>query len=126
MPRRSIWSARQRAALFDLPTDEAALLRHSKRLHVFEPRRVPKPLMGLTGNKSREDVIVRNWPDILRVAATLASGALPSSQLLRKFAAYPRQHELAVASAKSDGANVHSSSSTGCLTPICSAEPTPA
>ena len=28
MPRRSIWSARQRAALFDLPMDEAALLRH--------------------------------------------------------------------------------------------------
>ena len=28
MPRRSIWSARQRAAPLDLPTDEAALLRH--------------------------------------------------------------------------------------------------
>ena len=28
MPRRSIWSARQRAALFELPMDEAALLRH--------------------------------------------------------------------------------------------------
>ena len=28
MPRRSIWSALQRGALFDLPTDEAALLRH--------------------------------------------------------------------------------------------------
>ena len=69
----------------------------SKRLHVFEPRRVPKPLIGLTGNRIREDVIVRNWPDILRVAATLASSALPPSQLLRKFAAYPRQHELAVA-----------------------------
>ena len=68
----------------------------SKRLHVSEPRRVPKPLIGLTGNKIRQDVIVRNWPDILRVAATLASGALPPSQLLRKFAAYPRQHELAV------------------------------
>ena len=35
---------------------------------------------------------MRNLPDILRVAATLASGALPPSQLLRKFAAYPRQH----------------------------------
>ena len=68
----------------------------SKRLHVFEPRRVPQPLIGLTGNKIPEDVIVRNWPDILRVAATLASGVLPPSQLLRKFAAYPRQHELAV------------------------------
>ena len=68
----------------------------SKRLHVFDPRRVPQRLTGLTGNKIREDVIVRNWPDILRVAATLASDALPPSQLLRKFAAYPRQHELAV------------------------------
>ena len=28
MPRRSIWSACQRAALSDLPTDEATLLRH--------------------------------------------------------------------------------------------------
>ena len=28
MPRRSIWSARQCAALFDLPMDEAAVLRH--------------------------------------------------------------------------------------------------
>ena len=54
-------------------------------------------LIGLTGNKIREDVIVRNWPDILRVAATLTGGALPPSQLLRKFAAYPRQHGLAVA-----------------------------
>ncbi len=69
----------------------------SKRLHVFEPGRVPRPPIGLTGNKIREDVIVQNWPDILRVAATLASGVLPPSQLLRKFAAYPRQHELAVA-----------------------------
>ena len=68
----------------------------SKRLHVFEPRRVPQRLTGLTGNKIREDVIVRNWPDILRVAATLASGAFPPSQLLRKLAAYPRQHELPV------------------------------
>ena len=31
MPRRSIWSARQRAARFDLPTDEAAPLRHYTR-----------------------------------------------------------------------------------------------
>ena len=28
MPRRSIWSTRQRATLFDLPMDEAALQRH--------------------------------------------------------------------------------------------------
>ena len=43
-----------------------------------------------------ERITERNWPDILRVAAALASGVLPPSQLLRKFAAYPRRHELAV------------------------------
>ena len=40
---------------------------------------------------------MRNWPDILRVGATPASGVLPPSQLLRKFAAYRRQDGLAVA-----------------------------
>ena len=44
-----------------------------------------------------ERITERNWSDVLRVAASLASGVLPPSQLLRKFAAYPRQHELAVA-----------------------------
>ena len=39
---------------------------------------------------------MQNWPDILRVAATPSSRALPPSQLPRKFTAYPRQHELAV------------------------------
>ena len=43
-----------------------------------------------------ERITERSWLDILRVAATLASGTLPPSQLLRKFAACPRQHELAV------------------------------
>ena len=69
----------------------------SKRLHAFEPGRVPKGLTGLTGRKIGEAVIERNWSDILRVAATLTSGTIPPSQLLRKFAAFPRQHELAVA-----------------------------
>ena len=44
-----------------------------------------------------ERITERSWPDILRVAATLASGSLPPNRLLRKLAAYPRQHELAVA-----------------------------
>ena len=34
---------------------------------------------------------------MLRSAATMAAGIMPPSQLLRKFAAYPRQHDLAVA-----------------------------
>ena len=69
----------------------------SKRLHVFEPKRVPKDLKGLIGDRIRENTIIANWPDILRSAATMAAGVMPPSQLLRKFAASPRQHDLAVA-----------------------------
>ena len=45
----------------------------------------------------REGIITANWPDILRSAATMVAGVMPPSQLLRKFAAYPRQHALAEA-----------------------------
>ncbi|WP_111467592.1 Tn3 family transposase [Cereibacter changlensis] len=69
----------------------------SKRLYLFDPAACPRELKGLIGGKIREPLIAANWPDILRSAATMATGIMPPSQLLRKFAAYPRQHELAVA-----------------------------
>ncbi len=68
----------------------------SKRLYLFDPASCPKELKGLIGGKIRQSLIAANWPDILRSVATMASGAMPPSQLLRKFASYPRQHELAV------------------------------
>ncbi|PTQ66296.1 TnpA family transposase [Celeribacter persicus] len=67
----------------------------SKRLYLFDPAAAPNELRGLIGGKIREKLIVENWPDVLRAVATMAAGVMPPSQLLRKFAAYPRQHELA-------------------------------
>ena len=69
----------------------------SKRLYLFNPAAAPKELRGLIGGKIREKLIIENWPDILRAVATMAAGVMPPSQLLRKFASYPRQHELALA-----------------------------
>ena len=69
----------------------------SKRLYLFDPVAAPKEIRGLVGGKIREKLIMENWPDILRAVATMAAGVMPPSQLLRKFASYPRQHELAVA-----------------------------
>ncbi|MGL4274781.1 MAG: Tn3 family transposase, partial [Pseudomonas paracarnis] len=59
----------------------------SKRLYLFDPSACPKELKGLIGGKVREHVISSNWPDILRSAATMVAGAMPPSQLLRKFSA---------------------------------------
>ena len=69
----------------------------SKRLYVFEPKSVPGDLRGLIGGRTRQTTITGNWPDVLRSAATMAAGTIAPSQLLRKFAAYPRQHDLALA-----------------------------
>ena len=38
-----------------------------------------------------------NWPDILRSTATMVADIMPPSQLLKKFASHPRQHDLAIA-----------------------------
>ncbi|SEJ80349.1 Transposase and inactivated derivatives, TnpA family [Sinorhizobium meliloti] len=69
----------------------------SKRFYVFNPAGTPQELRGLVGGKIREETIIQNLPDILRSAAAMAAGAMPPSQLLRKFASYPRQHDLALA-----------------------------
>ena len=69
----------------------------STRLYLFDPTSSPRELRALIGGKVREGLIVQNWPDVLRSVATMAAGIMPPSQLLKKFASYPRQHELALA-----------------------------
>ena len=69
----------------------------SRRLYLFDPASAPNELRSLIGGKIREGLVVQNWPAVLRSAATMVTGVMPPSQLLKKFAAYPRQHELAVA-----------------------------
>ena len=54
-------------------------------------------LMNETGRRIREGTVFANWPDVVRSVATMASGTLRPSELLRKLASYPRQHDLAVA-----------------------------
>nr|QTX14577.1 Transposase [Klebsiella pneumoniae] len=46
----------------------------SKRLYVFNPDTTPVELRKLVGGKAREDLIVANWPDIFRCAATMTAG----------------------------------------------------
>ena len=69
----------------------------SKRFYVFDPANSPKELRGLLGGKVREGLITSNWPDILRIAATMTAGTIAPSQILRKLASYPRQNDLAAA-----------------------------
>ncbi|UXC93839.1 Tn3 family transposase (plasmid) [Sphingobium sp. RSMS] len=68
-----------------------------KRLYAFAPNATPANVRALVGGKINEPLIERNWPDILRIMATIAAGIVAPSQILRKLASYPRQNELALA-----------------------------
>ncbi|UXT61275.1 Tn3 family transposase (plasmid) [Agrobacterium fabrum] len=69
----------------------------SKKLYAFNPSSAPAHLRTMIGGKINQALIERNWPDILRIAATIAAGSIAPSQILRKLASYPRQNELATA-----------------------------
>jgi TnpA family transposase len=69
----------------------------SKRLYVFDPAATPRELRPLVGGKLRDALIVSNWPDMFRCAATMSAGQVAPSRILRKLAAYPRQNDLAAA-----------------------------
>ncbi len=69
----------------------------SKRFYVFDRKTVPKELKCLVGGRVREQTFINNWPDVLRCTATMRSGKVPPSQLLKQLSARPRKHELAIA-----------------------------
>jgi TnpA family transposase len=68
-----------------------------KRLCAFEPNEAHPSVRPLIAARVRTDLIERNWPDVLRLAASMALGAVQPSAILRKLASYPRQNELALA-----------------------------
>lgn len=68
-----------------------------KRLYVFDPKAAPALLQPLVGSRINARLIAESWPDVLRLTASMATGAVVPSQVLRKLAAYPRQNRLAAA-----------------------------
>ena len=68
-----------------------------KRLYAFAPAAVHPALVPMVAGRVNEKLIRAHWPDILRLAASMAGGAVVPSHILRKLAAYPRQNGLALA-----------------------------
>lgn len=68
-----------------------------RRLYVFGRASVPAALDPLVGGTVRVNLIRECWPDILRMIAAIASGAVVPSHLLRQLAAYPKRNAVAIA-----------------------------
>lgn len=69
----------------------------SKRLYAFDPAATHLALRPMVAARIKTERIARNWPDILRIAATAVVGTVAPSQLLKKLSAYSPQNELALA-----------------------------
>jgi TnpA family transposase len=68
-----------------------------RRLIPIEPTGSYPDLVPLLGKRVRADIIREHWDDVLRLAASLKSGHVAPSAMLRKLAAYERQNQLDVA-----------------------------
>lgn len=68
-----------------------------KRLYAFTPAAAHPALAPMVAGRVNEKLIRSHWPDILRLAASMAAGSVVPSHILRKLAAYPRQNGLAMA-----------------------------
>jgi len=69
----------------------------SKRFYVFDLKSVPRELKDLVGGMVREQTFIDSWPDVLRCIATMLSGKVPPSQIIKQLSARPRKHDLAIA-----------------------------
>ncbi len=68
-----------------------------KKLYVpDQPKNYPA-LAGVIGEKLNTTLMAAQWPEILRLAASIKQGTVTASLILAKLASYPRQNSLALA-----------------------------
>ncbi len=69
----------------------------SRRLYAFDPSKLHHSIRPLVGGKIREKLIIENWSDFLRFAATISLGVQRPSTLIKALSSFPRQSELSFA-----------------------------
>src|SRR6516225_11592874 len=68
-----------------------------RRLLTFRNPKQYGALKDLIADQVDEDLIQRNWDDVLRLASSIREGKVSASLLVSKLAAYPRHSEVALA-----------------------------
>jgi TnpA family transposase len=69
----------------------------SKRLYAFKSSEVHPSLTPLVASKVNEGLIVRGWPDVIRLAAMAVTNTEKPSVILKRLSAYSPQNEVALA-----------------------------
>ncbi len=64
------------------------------RLYAFDLDAAPSNIRPLIARRVNEKLILDNWPEMLRAAASMSARTVVPSQYLRKLAAYPKRNAL--------------------------------
>ena len=68
-----------------------------RRLYAFGPASTWPTLAPFIAGRPEEKLIAAHWDDVLRLAASVRTGRVSASLMLRRLGAYPRQNGLALA-----------------------------
>ena len=79
----------------------------SRRLYSFSKASAYPSLEPLIAGRINVALIRAHWLEILRVAASIRTGAVTASLILRQLASYPRQNGLAAALREAGAARTH-------------------
>jgi TnpA family transposase len=70
---------------------------HARRLYTFGPAATWPTLEPFIAGRIDEALIQAHWEDLLRLATSIRTGAVPASLMLKRLGSYPRQNGLALA-----------------------------
>jgi TnpA family transposase len=68
-----------------------------RKLYAFGPASNWPALTPFIAGRPHERLITAHWEDVLRLAASIRTGTVSASLMLKRLGAYPRQHGLALA-----------------------------
>lgn len=98
---------------------------HDRRLYTFGPAATWPNLEPFIAGRIDEALIQTHWEDLLRLATSVRTGAVPASLMLKRLGSYPRQNGLAWPSGRSAASSGRSSPWTGWKTRPFVARPRP-
>ncbi len=84
-----------------------------RRLYAFGPASTWPALAPFIAGRPDDRLIAAQWDDVLRLAASVRTGTVSASLLLRRLGAYPRQNGLAWRCARSDASSAPCTPWTG-------------
>ena len=68
-----------------------------RKLYAFGPASNGPALTPFIAGRPHERLITAHWDDVLRLAASIRTGTVSASLMLKRLGAYPRQHGVALA-----------------------------